>query len=97
MKSHYHDRVRYDATYTAGKDFGAITCPRCDCKVLYGTDAPTRPKYCPDCESRLKETYLASEYWDKVDKAERESMVMQELRMPMPAQHKKTVQEVFNA
>jgi hypothetical protein len=91
-----HDKIVHDASYEHGKDYGSITCPKCNRHVIYGLHCATRPKYCPDCE-RIEFTKIAqSETSDLIreNKATMTIRIMQELRMPMSMTKRKTVQEL---
>lgn len=104
----HRDCIRYDATFKQGEDFGVITCPKCDCKVLYGLDAATRPKYCPKHEDEefvrvtleltLKAKQTQSDYgsWQwRLTLPDMQREAMQELRMPMPKIQNISIQEMI--
>ena len=87
-------RTRHDREYKPGDEWASITCPRCNCRVVYSLKAETRPKYCPDCEDAEYYKFMKSEYWKNLDLDTRHDRVMQELRMLMPLVQNRTVQEM---
>lgn len=88
---------KHDRTYRGGRDVGKITCPRCECTVLYNQHSPTRPKYCPDCEHDLKRRF-ALEKNMTMDEVEDEygEMLERELRMEQPRIILKTIQQIID-
>ena len=90
------DHIVYDSTFEQGKPYGAITCPKCDAKVLYGQHGKTRPKYCPTCEKDEMIKFFGSEYRDCLDDEQAQTYIASELRMPMPSIRLKSVQELIS-
>ena len=92
-------KSRKDRTYTPGCQCGQITCPKCDCIVLYDAAAPARPRYCPDCEKYELDKQLKNSFHTTADTAEelevRRHMIMESLRMPRQEVPLKTVQEMI--
>lgn len=89
------DRISYDETFQQGFDYGAITCPKCNCKVLYGL-LGTRPKYCPTCQQLEYNKFAQSLHFSRLAKDQKHKYIMDELRMPMPTSKKRTVQELVS-
>lgn len=75
--------IKYDHTYVAGKPFGVITCVRCNCRVRYGLEGGTRPKYCHEHETEEFNKLIQSEYWMKIEPTLRRDRIMQDLRVKL--------------
>lgn len=88
--------TRYDTTYVPGEDFGVITCVKCDCRVLYGLESDTRPRYCPKCESVERLKVMESTFFNRLSDRQRELWISSELRMRTVPIKKKTIQEICN-
>jgi len=91
--------IRKDRTYHTDCQCGQITCPKCDCMVLYDAEAPTRPRYCPDCEKFELDKQLKNSFRTTCDTVEelevRRNMILETLRMPRQGVQMKTVQEMI--
>lgn len=94
MKKHHPPITRCDETYEYGKEFGTISCPKCDCRVVYGVHGKTRPKYCPLCEKSEFEKVRQSEYFKRLTAEQRDHYIMLELRSPAPPPTHKTIQQL---
>ena len=90
------DRIKYDATFEQGKEFGVITCPKCNMKVLYGQHGSTRPKYCSRHEKEEYAKLAQSENFSRLSPEHKHKLIMDSLRMPMPPITRKTIQELVS-
>jgi uncharacterized Zn finger protein (UPF0148 family) len=95
--SRHQDNLTYDDNFEQGKDFGSITCPKCNMKVLYGQHGITRPKYCSRCEKEEYTKLASSENFSRLSKEHKHKLIMDALRMPMPSITRKTIQELVSS
>lgn len=89
------DPLTYDETFKQGDDFGSITCPKCNIKVLYGLTG-TRPRYCSKCEKTEYAKLSQSLNFSRLTKEQKHKHIMDDLRMPMPPLTRKTIQELVS-